>query len=245
MAEETNGVEGVEVENQAAPTIDPRDEEIKQLKMNFHVMGQALETNNQLLQGILQGRGGNAGERQPVQKKDITEEELEAAFQEGKGAAKLKEYMGRMAEDLVQTHIAPLRQTGMAAIGETIMEIMKPQMPFYDRFKKEITNFLEMYPPDLKVNRQAIKAAYDTVVGAHFNELAEEKVQQEVRKASGLVVTPKTSGRGRGREEEVPDAESLAPGALSGVGRSEEEFARKLGYKSWADYQKVGTEIGQ
>jgi hypothetical protein len=126
------------------------------------------------------------------------------------------------------------------------MEAMKPKMPYFERFQKEINVFLDAYPPDLRVNSKAIKAAYDTVVGSHLDEIAEERIQQHVRQASAPAVKPSGNQRSAARnQEDVPEAEDLAPGALSGVGRSEEEFARKLGYKSWAEYQKVGTETVQ
>lgn len=223
---------------------DPREAEMQQLKMNLHVMQQSLETTNQMLQSVLAGR--QQAPTEPQRRRDITEEELEEAFQQGKGASKLKEYLGQMANELVETHINPLRQTGLAAISETVMEAMKPKMPYFDRFQKEINVFLDAYPPDLRVNSKAIKAAYDTVVGSHLDEIADERVQQHVRQASAPVTKPGANQRGTMRnQDDVPDAEDMAPGALSGVGRSEEEFARKLGYKSWAEYQKLGTDTVQ
>jgi hypothetical protein len=239
MAEENQNQPAAE----APPVIDPRDEEIKQLKINYHQMAQSLETNNQLLQRMLQS--GQQQPQAPTRRGPISEEELETAFQEGKGAAKMKELMNSMAQELVETHINPLRQTGLQAIAANTMEMLKPRMPHFDRYQKEIQVFLDAYPPDLRVNAQAIRAAYDTVVGSHLEELAEERVQQHIRQAAAPVVKPGGSQRGRGnREDTVAEADEIAPGALQGIGRTEEEFARKLGYKSWAEYQKVGAEEG-
>jgi hypothetical protein len=220
---------------------DPRDAEIQSMKMNMHVLQQSLETTNQMLQSVLAGRQ-QPQQVAPQRRGPVTEEELEEAFQNGRGAAKLKEFVSDMGQELIEQHINPLRQTGLEAIASNTMEMLRPKMPHYDRFKKEVDTFLNAYPPDLRVNAQAIKAAYDTGVGSHLDELAEERVQQHVRQASAPVVKPGASQRGRRDEGEVREADDIAPGALSGVGRSEEEFARKLGYKSWAEYQKVGEE---
>lgn len=254
MAEEQENKEGQQegtqegTQTQEPPKIDPRDEEIKQLKMNFHTLSQTLETNNQLLNNLLSNQGKQTPTPQTPQEVEISDEEIENAIQEGRGAGKLRSLMkaaiSRESKRLIQEHIDPLRQTGLDAIAKTVFQITKPQMPYYDKYEKEIEGYLNVFSPELRLQPDAIMAAYHTVVGKHFEELQAERDQQKARKAAVPALEPK--GRVvRVNPDEVEDPEEIAPGALSGLGMEPDVFAKKLGYKDWKEYRKINPEVGQ
>ena len=223
------------------PQIDPKDEEIKSLKLNYHQLAAQMERTNGLLEGLLAGQTRQAPQQQATEPL-ITDEEIEEALREGSGAAgKFRKLVDNAVGRVVKDHIDPLRNTGLNAIAGTVMELTQAKMPYYNKYKDEVDRYINSLTPEMRLNSQAILACYNTVVGSHFSEILNEENQKNVRQAAAGVIAPK--GRVTKKDaEEVRDAEEIAPNALDDIGRDQESFARKLGYGSWKEYQKLSAD---
>lgn len=206
---------------------------------------------------------------QPAAVADL-DAEIDSAVLSGQGAAsRIKALVDRevnkAAERLVREHIEPLQQYGVNTIGELSRRITAGGMKHYVKYQKEIDQRLNALSPEVRANPAVIEMVYNSVVGLHADELAREAAEAAVRQAqepqndpppvpgrkAGSSATPGSGAApGAPREDEVPTAEQVG-GALGmealahkgSGGQSADEFARTMGYKDWADYQKQYKEL--
>lgn len=179
---------------------------------------------------------------------DVTDEELIEVLNSGKGGVEkigsiVNKRVNAALKKALKEHVDPLRTVGLDSIHRLQDEIMSSKMPYWSRYKKEIDQYLSTVDPQLRVNPEMKRLAYNAVVGMHVDEIAEEKRQEAIRSTAQPPKSEPTGKTGRTvqREDDVavepedlggPDAEK----ALREVGRDKEDLAKKLGYKSWADY---------
>jgi hypothetical protein len=195
----------------------------------------------------------------------ITDEEIDQAVLSGQGAAAriralVDRAVAQATERVINEHVKPLQEYGVTTLSELSKRVTAGGMKHYDRFKKEIDERLQLLDPAVRANPAVIEMVYHAVVGAHADELTREAAEAAIRQAqesSGDSTkaksgTPGTgAGVGNSREAEpVPDVaavagqEGLEALAHKGHGgQSADEFARSLGYASWADYQKQYMEL--
>jgi hypothetical protein len=195
-------------------------------------------------------RGGQ--QQAPILPADVSDTEIEEAIAEGKGAPLVRKMVEARVARAVAEQVAPLRQQvegiGMPAIAGIAIESVRPQLKHYERFKKEIDANLSQVDPQYRMNPETIRAAYYMTIGKHQEELENERVEAEIRKArENPTGTPgTTAGRKQPTAPTVPTAGELwgkeTADAVAGKG-GEDAFAQAWGYENWADYLKK-TNVG-
>lgn len=185
-----------------------------------------------------------------------TDEEIEAAMQEGRGAAMMRRLAAIEGEkrerELLARHINPLRETGVSALSKLTEDSVKARLPYYNKYQDEIRGYLGQLPADALTNPNVYEVAYAKVVADHLDEIVTERVRAVQGAADDAVVSDpiaallrpvKTEEKG----EKVPSVEELcgadAAQALKSRNQSPDAFARQLGYESWAAYAKVAKDL--
>ena len=187
---------------------------------------------------------------EPVKAKPrVTDEEINDAYAQGNAAQVIRRLQQEIAEDIVAQHVTPLQQIGVQSISGLTMEVTRGQMKYYERFKPEIDKYIEQMAPEARMNPQALKIAHDVVVGQKADLLVKEAVEASLRQGAegGQANLPgSTVKRGEKDAGKVPTAEEVfgkdSANALLSKGLTEDEFAKNLGYESWAAYMKVYDE---
>lgn len=177
---------------------------------------------------------------------DFDPNELELALQEGKGADKvLKAIDARIAKQNAQIleKLNQLESTGVSSIADLSRVVAASEMKHYARYKKEIDTYVGRLPANLRMNKDVYVAAHNVIVGAHLEELLKEEREKVLREvADPNFVNTQTGINGRKKEDapKIPSVEQLlgkeAADALSSVGRTADQHAKRLGYKDWAAY---------
>lgn len=179
--------------------------------------------------------------------KPVTDDEIDSALRTGEGGSGvLRRLLNEKASELRRTEIDPLRQSGFTAVQGIVQEQVKGFMPYYDRFRKEIDEYIQAMPDDAKLNPKVYIMAHNAVVGMHHKELADEAVEAAIRKASEppKADAPPSSRSGRSTGAPgtggIPDPEDVfgrdAMDALATLGRTPDQHAKSLGYKDYKDY---------
>lgn len=232
----------------APPTWVP-SEEFKGFQAQVTQTLQAIQTNiNALASAYGQGRP-----QSPSTPAAMSDEEIETAFNEGKGAQVVKRLLTEERERIRREEIGPLRELGLSAIANLTESIARGKMSphLYTRYKGEIDQYIQSLSPEAKLNPQAHEIAYNAVVGRHVNEITSEAVQAAMRKKADEPPAPppgSTTGRTQDQNSRVPTVEDYAgrdgAAALAGIGKDGDAFARRLGYKDWTAYMAKAKELG-
>lgn len=178
---------------------------------------------------------------------EVTNEQLQDAADSGDYARLMRlqnQQMLRMNWDQEQrfnARLEALSTTGIGAIAEIRQDMIGAKLPYYERFKKEIDQYVNSLPADQRIRPEVYTIAHNIVVGGHMQEILQE--DRTARAPTGQVNTP--GARGRQTIETTPQAEvQLDEDALDELnykGVDPDSFSRKLGYKSWKDYmQRTG-----
>jgi hypothetical protein len=230
---------------------DPRDEKISALELNVHRLSTQLESLNGML-GQVVGRGAPQQQIPAPVIEDVSDEEIETAVGEGKGLApRVRKMLNAFEARLVQNYINPLKETGLGAVAGLSQEVAKGQMPHYGRFKQEIDQYVTGLPAEARLNPQVYVVAHNAVVGAHMSELLEEERQKTIRQANQTTAQePTASVKTPSKDaQKAPSAADLggddAAAALQVIGKDEDAFAKRLGYKDWQDYMAKTEEYAQ
>lgn len=170
-----------------------------------------------------------------------TEEELTEAFT----SAKLKPTLSRFIESEVkkrtralERELKDVRSQGTHAIAGLTAQAARPDMPYYDRFRPEIDEYVKTLDGPARMNPHAYRLAHDAVVGRHARDLIDEAKREAVRATRANDVALPGGGRGPAPKSSVapPDAEEAA--ALEALGMTPDEFSRRQGYDSWEERSK-------
>jgi hypothetical protein len=203
------------------------------------------------LRGALSSAYQQQAPRQaPVEEPEMTDEEINRALQEGENpAAKLRAMLSRAtraAEGRVRSELEQLRNTGVSSLTE-IVAGQAAALPHYKDYEKEIRGYMAQLPPEAQANFGTWKLAHDAVVGQHKDEIVSREIEAERRRSRDAAANPNLPGSGQqaaggGTEQKVPQVEDWggaeARSELHSKGQTEDEFAKKLGYKSWNDYME-------
>jgi hypothetical protein len=220
----------------AVPTFVPADE-FKQFQATI---SSALGGINEGLRAIAADRQARSVTPQaPIE--DVSDEEIERALSEGRGAQTFRKMVRAERERLVREEIAPLRTQGLQAISSLTQDAVLSQKAHYDRFREEINDVIGRTDPTLRTRRETYEAAYRIVVGAHTDELVDEAREAALRGPKEVASEPggrsgRIAGRGGPTLTVVESMGADSDAALRAKGQTGEDFARRLGYKSWADY---------
>lgn len=211
--------------------------------------------------GAVLSRGSAPEPQRPVQMQlpDIPEpsdEEIEAAMQEGKGAAMMRRLAQIEAEkrerNLLAQHINPLRETGVSALAKLTEDAARTKLPYYSKYADEIRGYLGQLPPDALTNPNVYEVAYAKVVSDHLDEIISERVKAAQGMSDADVVNDPVASLIRPvakaeSGEKIPSVEELcgadAAQALKSRNQSPDAFARQLGYADWAAYAKVAKDM--
>lgn len=178
----------------------------------------------------------------------VKDEEIEEALRTGQGGGVFRRLVKEHVDELRTTDIDPLRNEGLAAIGDVVAGSMRKELPYYDRFQKEIDEYVSKMPPNLRIRPEAIRMAHNAVVGAHAAEIVNEAKESALRgggEQKGGAAPPAGSGRQTGGGG-VPTVEEVmgkdAADALAFRSMDGDALARKMGYKDWPAYAAMAKE---
>lgn len=180
---------------------------------------------------------------------DVTDEELEEALNQGTGAQKFRKMVNAAAARLAKDQIEPLRAEGQQAIAGLVKQTATQNLPHYKKYQKEIDEYVDRLPANQRLNPEVYEIAHNIVVGKHVTEIVNESVESFKRGSGGgapHVNTP--GGQGRSTVGFQPSGTITKPpsteqaGLLADRGDSPDQFAMKLGYKSWDEYMTKAEE---
>ena len=118
----------------------------------------------------------------------VTVEDIDRAIDEGDtkrvNALQLKYNTETIQEQMagVSTQIQSLQHQGVSMIANVVKDQISAKLPHYERFKKEIDEFLDKAPMESRTSPEMHKWAHDAVVGRHAEELMKEAAESAVRK---------------------------------------------------------------
>lgn len=230
---------------QAAPAgPDPMDairQEIGQLR-DFMMTG---------FQAVAQTR---QAPEQPAMAPTVSNEELETAIAEGKGAAMIQAIvdakLAKATQELQQGSIAPLaqmvQQHGVDAIAALAREqaaaSVEPELkPYVERYAQEIRQASSTLAPELAMRPEHQKNAQMFVLGQHIKEIMADVRERAVRsvRENPTGDAPGKAGRTTGTGDKVPTALELfgkAAGKEVAEAGGEDAWARKRHYDDFADF---------
>lgn len=233
------------------PPEPTQSEEYKRLEGIISQQNQQFTQQFTQLQDNFNAMLASVGNRPPASaspEDDVSEQELDEALDQGKGAAKFTRAMDlrvRKQDKLIQAKLAEIEEKGVAAISGIAKEMALSKMPHYKKYKSEVDAYIDQLPPAAKLNGPVYKVAYDAVVGSHMDEIVKadrEAILREVANPNAVTLPGKPARGQEGDEGKIPTVEELfgkeAAEALVAVGRSSDQHAQRMGYKSWAEYAK-------
>ena len=179
---------------------------------------------------------------------EVSAEELEQALSEGKGADKFMRAVDsrmRKLEGTIRTRLDEIESSGIGAISEVVGEVVRPQMPYYNRYKKEVDAYIASLPAHLRIKKDVHLVAYNAVAGSHVAEIVKEEREKVLREAADPNAAGAPGGAG-GRQQNgtVKDAAPTvadlfgkdASDALTAIGRTPDQHAQRMGHKDWGTY---------
>ena len=185
----------------------------------------------------------------PPEIEDVTDAEIDEALQAGRGASVFRKMVNASVKRVQRDTIEPLRQQMVATGTELVATVATKDLRHYPKYKREIDAMVAALPAETRMTPGLYKWAHDVVVGQHVDEIAREAVEAALRPAPAPEPLPRASRSGRQTApaaDAVPDVYDIAgdegEAALQHRGLDRDGFARKLGYKSWADYMKQTKE---
>ena len=180
---------------------------------------------------------------------DDLSEELGAA-----GVAKLTRSIQKSFNAAIrplQEKVDAIETTGLTAIGNLTKSTYTANKKHYKRFQREVDDYIEKLPAHLRLSPDMQDLAYNAVIGRHTEELVDETKEATIRSMRENPDLMPGSETGRDKKgKKVPTAKELygddtahALRELGKGGKSEDEFARSLGYEGWSDYMEKTNEV--
>lgn len=209
---------------------------------------QALTSMQEQLKLIGQARQAPIGSMASTETVDPTDEEIVNELRDGKISG-LKKLIRNTEERVRKNEVEPLKQWGINTIGELTKNLIKQDkaLVHYNRFEKEIDAQLSQLAPEMRANPTAVRYAYNLVVGQHAEELIAEASKKAVEgsrgKSNDVLPGGSTSRGGESRNDDgLPSMADLvgveAAESLKAMGRTPEQHARSMGFKTFADYAR-------
>lgn len=220
----------------------------------FNGLKQTLETLNVSLQALASARSEPYAAPAPKEDPLPTQAEIAADLAEGK-PDKLMSFVTRAVEKVRRDEVEPLRNQGAQSLSMIARQtaINSGSMPYLDKVKKDVDAAFEKIPLQQRTTPEAYQACYQFVVGNKLPEIVKEETEKAVRQGreQSPTQTPGSTGgravssspEGKTAFEKVFDATAL--GSLREQGRTPDEFARKMGFKSAEEYALFAVKQGE
>jgi len=257
---ENEGVEEVvegerpEVDPRPAPSVSP--EEVSQLRETITGLNEQLAEMRGALTAMQSVRREPAAA--PIQESLISDEEIEAAIEEGKGAAsKVRALVNQTAEQVTRKikleEIDPLRNSSISTLRDLSARSIE-SLPHYKDYKKEIEQMANQMAPETLVSPETWRLLYNNVIGTHQEEITQRAVEEAMRKARDDTGSPNLPGNssGRAQEPKTPRRSArdiggdAAAEALRAKGVDEDELVRRMnipGVTTWEEYLEMGRRL--
>jgi hypothetical protein len=223
-------------------------EEFRQFQAQSQESAKALTEAINLMRSAVE-RTPAPAQPAPSNEPIVSREEYIRAVQEG-DVDKVARYESQI-ETRFASRIGQMEQAGTNAIADLNKRTTVGNLPYYERFKKEIDTLVGTLPANLKMSPDVYKYAHDKVVGEHVTELVSEAKEAALRKPAGEDIESPSAGRSgravRGTSgDKIPTPRDLGgeevEQALAFRGMDGDMQAQKMGYKSWADYMEKTKE---
>lgn len=218
-----------------------------------------LEAQLAHMSGQVSGMAASMGRQvapAPAPVKTYSDDELAEMLESGDGRKVLaaQRYITESTMRPVVDEFSQFRGATIAtaeSLGRDIVEA-RGLIPFYKdpEIKRQVDAFMNTLPPEARANKESLVLAHNYVVGdpSNFERLMKARVEEELRKRQGTPNSPDAGTPQGARVPQtgkpgVPSVKDLlgdaAAQALRFKGQTEDEFARRLGYKTWAEYAAV------
>lgn len=231
-----------------APSYVPADE----FKLFQSTITGTLDTIRESLQALNNSRV-QSGNTAPVVQ-DATDEEIDTALAEGKGAKVFRKMMAAAKAELDAKYDARAREiedTASGSLAGMALEMAKPKMKYYDKpyVKQEVDNYIKQMPANQRLNPQNHLVVYNAVVGAHMDKIVAEELEAAARKNRNTVGAQPGGSTGRSNESPVHASVKEVFGdeaerELRSRGRSLESIAKAFGM-TVDEYIKAGQGEGE
>lgn len=229
-----------------APTFVPADD-FKQFQST--ITG-TLESMKESIQALHQGNRAPAVPEAAID--DASDEDIDTALAEGKGAKTFRKLVGAAVSALDRKYDARakrLEEISGTAIANIASDSARAKMKHYDKpyIKKEVDALLAQLPVENRLNPANHQLVYNAVVGAHMDEIVKEESEAAVRAANNK--SSPTPGGSSGRANESPTDETVkdvfgeeSERELRARGRSIDSLAKAFGFKDGKEYMKAAKQ---
>lgn len=231
----------------ATPPAQPQFVPTEEFKQFQNLMQTGFERLTQSMEALLQSQNRPAPAPQIA---EVSDEEINSAITSGENPAKVLRKLNAATEAKLrrefESRAGQIEEVGYGALAQQAGELAVSKMDakLHQRYKKEIDSYVATLPPHLRTRSDTYLVAYNAVIGAHHPELIAEEREAAVRQARQQPPAPTpgaNSGRGTGSTP-IPSVEDLygkeTASALRDKGVTPDEWARRWGYKDWADRVK-------
>lgn len=216
---------------------------VDQLNQLERGLGQAIGQLGQTFEAALDRASKKDSIRPPVHNPyRPSKEELDEAYVKGD----LSSVFGKMFDSQKEEVKSQIREEmgeqlakGRDAISRLTAQTVRSKLPHYDRFKEEIERTVSTLPEEARMNPESWTSVHDYVVGKNASKLIEEAKEEAVRASRGKPNLP-GSNRGGSSLPNIPElADALGVDAAKAIelrGLTPDDWAKKMRFKSWADY---------
>lgn len=206
------------------------------------------------VEGFLAGGSRSNEPTQPLDKptsvRTVTEADIKKAFEDGETvkAAELQiKYNDESIKEMEQkfsTNLTAVQNQGMSLIGDLARGQVSKELPYYNRFKDEIEDFISKVSPEARMSPKVYEFAHNAVLGKHMKELVNEEVEAEIRKRTegeGGQQPGSDTGRSGGEgkltvESVYGDKAKEVRALVKSRGMTMEQYARRQGYEDEQKY---------
>lgn len=151
----------------------------------------------------------------------------------------------------VQKEVKRLRTEGSNFIAQTNKQLIKQSVPDFDRYESEVEALASQLglPQDTWTQPDVVALLTNTVRGRPENIEREfaERMEAQKRQANGTGQTADVGTAGRSLpsrgEEREPILSDEGKRALRSIGKTDDEFAKMMGYPDWATYERVADAV--
>ena len=229
----------------APPSYVPADE----FKTFQATIQDTLGTIRESLQALNSSRVHEAPHPTAPTFEDATDEELEFALAEGKGAKVFRKAIDaavKRVEAKYDARQTNLEQTAGTSLSNMAARMAKPLMKYYDKpyIKKEVDAYIAQLPAKDKLNPENFVVVYNAVAGAHMDELIADEREAALRAAANksAPVPGGASGRSNASATDPTVEDTFGPEAareLRNRGRNLDRIAQAFGFKDGKEYMKA------
>lgn len=245
-----------ENETQAAPVVEtpapaptpsyvPADE----FKTFQATIADTLGTIRESLQALNSSRVYEPAHPAAPSIEDASDEEIESALAEGKGAKVFRKAIDAAVRRLDAKYDArhnDLEQTAGTSLSGMAARIAKPLMKHYEKpyIKREVDAYISKLPAKDRLNPESYVVVYNAIAGAHLDEIIADEREAALRAAANNAAPKPGSASGRANSSPTePTVEETfgveAARELRNRGRSIDRIAQAFGFEDGKAYMKA------